>query len=204
MNNFENVCLQSFDNWVNSFPIEIPEHNFSQEHINNINSLLEQKQTDKKVKISKNTLRFLLIAAILLSISITVFAFPTSREFIVNKFFNRSEYNVSDTKDTYTVESLEVNYVPKGFKKTEDYGYAYLYIKADKSFAVQKLELCANIGFDTEKNDSENIRINGIDAVYYRSDCKEKGIIFNNGEYIYIISGNIDKEKLINIAQNIE
>ena len=35
-------------------------------------------------------------------------------------------------------------------------------------------------------------------------DNELKGIIFNNGEYIFIINGNIDKKELVNIAQNVE
>lgn len=32
----------------------------------------------------------------------------------------------------------------------------------------------------------------------------KKGIIFNDGNYIYIISGNIEKDELVKIAQNVE
>ena len=31
-----------------------------------------------------------------------------------------------------------------------------------------------------------------------------QGILFNNGEYIYEIDGNISKEELVDVAQNIE
>ena len=44
----------------------------------------------------------------------------------------------------------------------------------------------------------------GIDAVYYRSNNNVKGIIFNDGNYIYIIEGNIEKDELVKIAQNVE
>lgn len=204
MSNFEEVCLLSCENWIDSFPAEIPKHKFSKKHSEKMKEIFQTEPKEKKHKLSKKTIKFILIAAILLSLATTVFAIPACREFIVEKFSYHSEYNVVDTSDAKNVTSLKLNYIPVGFEKTEDYGYAYLYTKVDKSFTVQKCELFTNIGFDTEKYDSENIRINGIDAVYYRSDCEEKGIIFNNGEYIYIISGNIDKKELVNIAQNVE
>ncbi len=204
MSNFEKVCLLSCENWVDSFPAEIPKHKFSKKHIEKIKEIYKTESKENKHKLSNKTIKFLLIAAILLSLATAVFAIPASKEFIIDKFFNHSEYNVVDTSDAKDVTSLKLNYIPVGFEKTEDYGYAYLYTKVDKSFTVQKCELFTSIDFDTEKYDSESIKINGIDAVYYRSDFEEKGIIFNNGEYIFIVSGNIDKKELVNIAQNVE
>ena len=57
--------------------------------------------------------------------------------------------------------SLNLNYIPTGFEKTEEYisndFYIENYKNIDKSFTVEKCTLTANIGFDTEKYDSENI-----------------------------------------------
>ncbi|MCI6254178.1 DUF4367 domain-containing protein [Eubacterium coprostanoligenes] len=208
MSNFEEVCLLSCESWVDSFPDEIQKHKFSKKHTEKMKEIFQTDTKENKYKLSKKTIKILLIAAILLSLATTVFAIPACREFIVEKFSYHSEYNVVDTSDAKNVTSLKLNYIPVGFEKTEEYisndFYIENYKNIDKSFTVQKCELSTNIGFDTEKYNSENIRINGIDAVYYRSDCEEKGIIFNNGEYIYIISGNIDKKGLVDIAQNVE
>ena len=38
-------------------------------------------------------------------------------------------------------------------------------MNGDKEFVVDKIELTASIGFDTEHYDPEIIKINGIDAV---------------------------------------
>lgn len=204
MSNIEKACLLSCENWVDSFPAEIPKHKFSKKHTETIKEILHHKEEKKIHKFSKKTIKILLIAAILLSVATTVFAIPASREFIVEKFFNHSEYNMVDTSDVKKVTSLKLNYIPKGFEKTEDYGDICLYEKGDKSFSVQKSELTATIKFDTEKHGSETLTINGREAVYSKSDNNEQGLIFNNGEYIYVISGNIDKEELVNIAQNVE
>jgi hypothetical protein len=155
-------------------------------------------------KLSKKIIKIILIAAILLSFATTVFAIPSYREFIVDKFSNHSEYNVADTKNAEKVTALKLNYIPDGFEKTEEYEYTLIYKKGDKSFSVAKYQLSANINFDTEEYESENIKINNIDAIYYRSNTNQNGIIFNNGKYIFIISGNIDKETLVKIAQNVE
>jgi len=77
-------------------------------------------------------------------------------------------------------------------------------VRQDRLVVVEKFELSGSVGFDTEHYEPENIKINGIDAVYYRSNNNVKGIIFNDGNYIYIIEGNIEKDELVKIAQNVE
>ncbi len=201
---FEETCLLSCEQWVDSFPLDIPKHKFSKQHNDNMKKLLNGTQQKEKHKFSKKTIRFLIVAAILLSLTITAFAIPTCREFIITKFFDHSEYNISDISNAEQVKSLTINYVPDGFVKTEDYGYLYVYRNGNKEFVVQKSMLSASIGYDTEFYDDEIIEINGIDAVYYKSNDVNGGIIFNNGEYIFWISGNISKEELVKIAQNIE
>ncbi len=201
---FEETCLLSCEQWVDSFPSDIPKHKFSKHHNDNMKKILDENQQKEKYKLSKKTIRFLVAAAILLSLTITTFAIPSCREFIITKFFNHSEYIVSDIRDAKPVKSLTVNYVPNGFEKVEDYGYSSVYRNGDEEFVVEKSMLTASIGYDTEFYDDEIIKINGTDAVYYKSNDVNGGIIFNNGKYIFSVDGNISKEELVKIAQNIE
>ncbi len=109
-----------------------------------------------------------------------------------------------DNSDFKKVTPLNLNYIPTGFEKVEDYGDTYLYRKNNKFFTVQKCELSAIVDFDTEKYERENIKINGADAVYFRTNDELNGVIFNNGKYIFIVNGNISKDDIVNIAQNAE
>lgn len=202
MSEFEEALWLSAENWADSFSTDLPKHKFSKKHNKVINEIIYGEQ-DKKIKLSKGTIKVLLIAAVLLAIA-TTFAIPQSREYIVDKFSNHSEYNVVDKKKSKRVKSLNVKYIPAGFEKVEDYDFLVQYEKGDRNFVVDKLELSGSVGFDTEHYEPENIKINGIDAVYYRSNNNGKGIIFNDGNYIYIISGNIEKDELVKIAQNVE
>lgn len=204
MRKFDEVCLLSCENWVDSFPSEIPKHKFSEQHNEKMEELFRAGPKKSKHKLSGKTIRILLIAAILLAVATTVFAIPSCREFIVKQFSDHSEYQVSDTENAEKVESLELGYIPEGFEKAEDYGYIYFYKKDDRSFSVEKCELNTDLAYDTEKYDDEKIEINGISAVYFKSDNNYQGIIFNNGEYIFIISGNIEKDELVKIAQNVK
>ena len=204
MSVFEEALWLSSEDWVDSFPTNIPKHKFSKKHNKIINELIYSENEKVKFKLSKRTIKVLIIAAVLLALASTAFAFPESREFIINKFFNHSQYNVVYNGKVKKVDSLTVNYVPSGFEKVEDHGYSYVYKNGDKEFVVEKMTIDTSIGYDTEKYDNEIIEINGVDAVYYRSNNVNNGIIFNNANYIFWISGNIEKEELIKIAQNVE
>lgn len=64
--------------------------------------------------------------------------------------------------------------------------------------------LGTTVSYDTEFYDSEIVDINGADGIYYRADDTHREIIFNNGEYLFMVGSNIDKEELVKIAQNLE
>lgn len=205
MTAFEEVCLLSCEKWVDSFPMEIPKHNFSKKHNEKMEELFRQEPKENMHKLSKKTIKILLIAAILLTLTATtVFAIPASRRVIVDKFSNHSEYEVLDKSNVKPVKSLTVNYVPEGFIKVdEDLNYQY-YENGERNFFVEKCMINAGIGFDTETYESENIEINGREAVLYRSNNEINGLVFNDGNYIYNINGHLNKEELVKIAQNIE
>lgn len=206
MSTFEEVCLLSCEQWVDSFPDDIPNHRFSEQHNRIMDNLFNNMQIKVKPKMSKNTIRFLLIAAILLALATTVVAVPLTREYIVNKFSNYSEYEVLDRSTYYEVDSPPIlNYVPTGFVLTDNEYIEHVeYADGDMKFTVTKHSLKGQIGFDTEEYPSEEIMINGIKGVYFRSDEDYAGIVFNDNKYIYSVDGNIDKEELVKIAQNIE
>lgn len=208
MSIFEEVCLLSCENWVASFPEEIPKHKFSKKHNQKMKKLFSGEVNENKPKLSKTTLKIILIAAVLLAISTTAFAIPTVRKFITEKFLNYSEYNIIDKSGAQNVISLTLNYIPEGFEKTEEFYSSDLcsveYKKGNKFFCVEKNSLNMGVYFDTENHKSENIIINGFDAVYYKSNEDVIGIIFNNGNYTFVFSGNISKEEFVKIAQNTE
>lgn len=206
MSNFEEICLLSCEKWVDSFPDDIPKHKFSEKHEKIMKPLLACQSKDNKRRLSGKIIRFLIIAAVIMAVAVTVFAIPLSRKFIIERFSDHSEYSVQDTSEAQEVKSLELNYVPTGFKKTEDYGYIYLYENGNKYFSVEKMDLNSTVGFDTEKYEYEHeyLIINGANAIYYQSSENVSGILFNNGNYIFLLDGNIGKDELVKIAQNVK
>ena len=67
MSEFEEALWLSAENWTDSFPTDLPKHKFSKKHNKVINDIIYGKQ-DKKIKLSKGTIKVLLIAAVLLAI----------------------------------------------------------------------------------------------------------------------------------------
>lgn len=204
MTMLEEACLYSCEQWVDSFPLEVPEHKFSKKHNQAMSGLLYGKKTVFKNKLSKNTVKALLIAAILLALATTAIAVPLFKEYSVKKFSNHSEYEIVDRNNNYEAAFLNLNYIPYGFEITEEYDEHVRYENNDKHFTVTKYELYGQVGFDTEEYPSEDIIINGITGVYFRADEAESGIIFNNGKYIFSVNGNLSKEELVKIAQNVQ
>ena len=208
MNNLETACLLSCERWADTFEKEIPEHTFSDEHNEKMKPLLSDNLIKYKPKLSKKTLKFILIAAIILSLAITVFATakPAFEKYSLKKYSDHSEYEIlSKKKETQEVKSLTVNYIPEGFEKTEidesNYMFLYRYENSNEFFYIKKLQLGGTTSINTEKYDSEKIKIGNLDAVYYQPETNFGGLLFNNGEYVYIVSGNISKDELVKIAQ---
>lgn len=205
MTNFEEACKMSAEKWAASFPDEVEAHKFSQKHIDAINEIIYPKPAVKVKKLSKKTVRFIIIAAVLLALATTAIASPAFRQFTLKDFSNHSEYRVGNIKNVPALTDLKVNYIPKGFKKTYSYKkYSYGYTNANKYIYVDKLSLDTEIAFDNETSKTENITIKGAKVIYYITDNNVGTIIYNDGNYIYNIHGNISKEELVKIAQNAE
>lgn len=210
MNNLETACLLSCERWADTFDEEIPEHTFSKEHNEKMKSLLSDGLIKYKPKLSKKSLKFILIAAIILSLAITVFAVakPLSSRYKILKGKGCATYNVTEKLNGENVKSLNVNYIPEGFELTEKStsinAFTYRYEKGNEFFAVDKWILNANITYDTERTTYETVKINGRDVILWHTENDIKDYLYNDGEYIYIISGNISENELVKILQNIK
>lgn len=206
MSTFEEACLLSCEQWVDSFPDDVPNHNFSKKHNKIMADLFKNKQLNVKSKRLKNSIKFLLIAAILLALATTAIAVPLTREFSIKKFSNYSGYAVLDRSKYYKADSPpELNYIPDGFILTDNEFIEHVeYSDGDMRFTVTKYEINGQLDFDTEEYPYEEIMIDGIKYIYFRADEYYAGIIFNNDKYIYGVNGNISKEELVKIAQNIK
>jgi hypothetical protein len=207
MSKLEEACLLSCEEWVNSFECET-DYQFSKAFEKKIDVLFDKMRNDRYHRFTRRTARALIIVAIILSFATTVFAIPTTREYIIKKFSNHSTYAVVDSSNFENVEDLRVEYVPNGFEKSNELISDSLinvdYEYGEKWFSISKNNLDAEINFDTESNEYEKITDNDISYIVHNSNDKCCEIIWNNGQNIYTINGNILKEELLKIATNVE
>lgn len=209
MDKFTEACRLANRQWVDSLPADAPPHEFSPAFTAAMRPLLQPDITpvpQKKRRLTKKTIKILVVAAVLLALAIatTAIAVPLARRANVTQLSDHGRYEVADPENAPNVDGITVGYVPDGFVLTEEEVHLYVYENENQTFRVEKWELNADIRFDTEDYPSESITINGAPGVYHRSNSGYNGIIFNNGEYIFMIDGNIPKEELVKIAQNVQ
>lgn len=209
MDKFTEACRLANRQWVDSLPANAPPHEFSPAFQEAMRPLLQPDITpvpQKKRRLTKKTIKILVVAAVLLALAIatTAIAVPLSRRANVTQLPDHGRYEVADPENAPDVDGITAHYVPEGFVLTEEDEFVKIYEKDNQLFTITKLPLDASISFDTEEYSSESIEINGVKGVYYQVDAQFSGIIFNNGEYIFAVDGNISKEELVKIAQNVQ
>ncbi|MDE6863181.1 MAG: hypothetical protein K2J41_02210, partial [Eubacterium sp.] len=142
MNNFAKACMLSNEDWINSLPTEIEAYEFSKHHNRQMNKLFSKMRKDKYHKYTKNTLRVLIVAALISSMTITAFGIPQSREFIIKKLFNYSTYTIKNTSSSEYVSDIMVGYIPENFVLKEHYEshdvYSYEYWNGENFVIISK------------------------------------------------------------------
>ncbi len=204
MNKFEEACILSCESWVNTFPDDI-EYDFSPAFEKEMNILIDKMRNDKYHKFTRKTMTSLIIAAVVLSFATTAFAIPSSREYIIKQFENYFSYNVTDIDEIEKVENIFVGYLPNNFIRTDEdiseTGIYYEYCNKDLWFTISKNPINTTVNYDNSKQ--EISKINNVEYIITYMD-NTTGIIWNNGLYTYRIIGNIKKDTLLKIAENIE
>lgn len=204
MNNFEHACLMSCEDWVNSFSDEY-EFEFSKSFEKKMELLTDKMRNNKYHRMTRKTMRALIIAAIILSFATTTFAIPSTREYIIKQFKDHFSYSVTDIDEIGKTENLYIGYVPEGFEQTNqeisDIGILNEFDNKELWFAVLKNTIDNEVNYDN--NQQEIVSINNIDYIIVHMK-DSKSIIWNDGIYTYSLTGNIDEETLLKIAENIK
>ncbi len=204
MDNLEKACYISCEKWSNSFS-EYGDFSFGKAFENRMDKLIDKMRDDKYHKLTRNAVKVIIIAAILLSLAVSAFAFPSTRKYIVKQFQNYFSYSVTDNAKAEKIEDISVNYIPKDFVLTEDNSEELrAYMKYEKDslwFSVFKMPIDAKINFNN--SNCETVQHNNIEYVIYSGD-KSNGVIWNNGVYVYKIDGNISKDELLKTAYEVK
>ena len=204
---------------------------FSEKHIKAMNKILYGQPVGDKGRIKRfiSNKRFILVAIITMTIVLAA-AFSTGADRLkfLDYFMNISDISTDFTKSpdsekgVYYVDesikesteetteykySIKLNYVPDGFILTDTTesksNYDITYYNANKYFYISKSIVPGTMSIDTENAKTEYIDIKGNEA-FMSIKPNQIILIWVNNDILYKVYGNIDRETVIKIAENME
>lgn len=208
MSVFEQACLLNNQSWADSLPTEFEEVVFSKKHQRIMKNLIDKMRGNKYHRFTRRAAAALVAAAIFVSMTVTAFAIPATREFIVERFFNYSTYSVVGGEYS-EVGDIQIGYIPAGFeldytyKDENDVAFSYKSNNDNSWFTIRVIPTDQFIDFDTECDDYIEINYNEYKLLKYQNENME-GYIWNNGIFVYSIIGDIPFDEVIRIIESIK
>lgn len=195
---------------------------FSDKHIKEINKILaSEKHNTEKIKYHRINKRILLVAIItMVIILVTALSVGADRLKFLNYFMNINKTDTEFRKDDKIYEEeystydesenqfeITLNYIPNNFELSDVTNvrelYSVRYTNGDKYFDVDKGIVPDSYGVDTENAKTKYVDINGNKA--FLSSKPEVVILFwIENDTLYQVDGNLDKETIIKIAENVK
>jgi len=170
----------------------------------------ERKQHLRKawVQHSKKIACFIGILFVVSAISIS--SVDAWRKTFMNFFYDPDKPNMeiafNENEWHYSNKNFSINYVPLGFEKTEEASTSateYVrFSKDDDYFSVKINFLNGHTSIDTENATLENLTVNGYEAIISIKP-EIKILLWHTDEYVFRVSGTLEKEKLLRIAESI-
>lgn len=184
-----------------------------------------RKRIDKLIKdrnksyypLIKTTLRktIFIIAAVLMMGTITVAAVPQLREWFIGLFISQNGKNADvlavqgdipadDLNDEFIY--AEPSFLPNDFSESErieePQGLIVYYAAGDKLIKYLQSTIISNNQIDTENKKTEYVSISGCEA-FLSYDENSSVIVWNDGSYVYCISGDLCKSDIIAMANSV-
>ena len=177
------------------------ECDFSETYKKKVNRLIKDRSRPYYPLI-KTTLRktIFIIAAVLMMSTITVAAVPQLREWFVGLFVSQNENN-ADVHIYY-----EPTFIPKGFveeSRIKDIAHLGIdYRFKNKIIFYSQSPLTATHNIDTENRKTEYVTVSGCEA-FLSYDDNSSIIVWNDGNYVYSINGDLCKNDIIEMANSV-
>lgn len=192
-----------------------PEHiEFSEEHKLKMKKMFKKERHKQRMKsLSKYSMRvacFLLVLVI--GSGITMFSVDAWRVKFLNFVHEanqpNTDYSFKDNGSiTHSNYEVALEYVPMGFEMIQSdsskHHVTLAFENENQYFHFYMGDINANSSIDTENGTVEDIIINGYEGIY-TSNSNINAIIWHDSEYEFSLIGNIPKDELIKIAENIK
>ncbi len=183
---------------------------FSKEHEDKMRKLFAGK-----VRRMKYIKRIFMIAAVMVILfSISVMSVQGWRASFMNFILSFTESNTelkyrdeAEDKNSYTVGDVTFEYLPSGFTLDSNKNQGkVIYVKFNKGneyFETKIKESNPVANVDTEKAGAELLMINGAEVFVTQKD-DNISVSWNNNLKTFELMGNIEREELLKIAENIK
>lgn len=198
---------------------QMPDHKFSKRFERKMKKLVGHGCAEPKSGHKKITGKRLFVCVIAAIIAASLMAFSvgavreTFKKFIMNVFDTHTDVlSVEDDSAPASFEDIYIINVPDGYANTykaELYEWSpylnYEYRNGDRYiFFTQFLKSQYDIRLNTENRSLSYIEINGCEGFIVDIGDNEYYISWDNGDYIFDVMGNIDKNALIEIANSVQ
>ena len=214
----EAVCLKEY-----SLPKTCRKHFFSCSHRHNMKEILSlfDNSGNTRFRFSVRTVK-LAVAVVILSVFAMLGSATKQEGFVIQHMPEADIYLAADATDA--PKSLEeyytITYVPEGFVLDSDKSVISKfsntrYFHTDYNEGIdEKSVFCFSQGLkrdcrlyiDNERSVHQKVTVNGRPGIYVdfpRDDAASCGILmWDNGDYILSVDGNLDKNELMKIAKS--
>lgn len=210
MTKFEQACLLAFEDWADDIPDDLPEPVYSEKHKRWVKKLFNKMRGDRYHRFTTNTVKVMLVAAVLFALLLTAFVIPSSREYIIDKFDIYSTYKLTEDNGNSVNGEITVGYIPEGFELTKkEYYSKHCYFQYDSNdanyyIALYKYASTMKVEFDTENVDIQHVTYNNTLYSYSTDLYGNCCVIWNKNDYIFKIDANLSINELIKIAETVK
>lgn len=209
MNKLSQACELSLNDWLATFPDEIPEAECSAKHEKWKKNLFNKMRDDYYHKFTTNTIKIILIAAILCALLMTAFVFPSSRETTVNDSNTYSRYKMTEDNENSVNRKIKVGYIPDGYElvKSVDFGKQIIYTYSNNKnvfFTIWKCTSSIEMYFNTEFSETKEVVFDNVKYTYCQGDKDINNLIWTKNDYVYRLSGTFNLNDMVKIAKYVK
>ncbi len=209
MNNFEKACEMSMNDWLATIPDNVPKAEYTKNHEKWLKKLFNKMRGDRYHRFTTNTVKVMLVAAVLTALLLTAFVIPSSREYIIDNFEIFSRYKITENNKNSVNGEITVGYIPDGFelnnKKVFSKYVSYDYVDSNNNIiTITKCSSSIEVDLDTETGNIESIVIDENTYLYYSDENSYNYLVWNENDYIYRINGTVAKDELLKITETVK
>lgn len=187
---------------------------FSEEHERKVEKLFRlerRKRINKKlIKYTKRCACILIVCCVAVT-AVGVVKVDALRTRFLRLLYEPDAPNsdidfIGDKTNYYADRYIHISYIPDGFKMTEsshEVGVGYTFQNNNQYFTLDANNIeTAGFNVDTEDMEIENLKIQNNDAIYLTKP-RVNILVWSDDDTAYVLCGNISKEDIIKIAENI-